>query len=74
MLISCTCLAYSRIGGPAVIHVSPHVASSAKEEQFLRGLSEMAVVLLLPEAYATSPLLRLLAREVLACASKRHLQ
>ncbi|KAF4521148.1 hypothetical protein B566_EDAN012914 [Ephemera danica] len=32
-----------RGGGPAVIHVAPYVANSAKEELFLRNVSEMVV-------------------------------
>ncbi|CAB3359141.1 Hypothetical predicted protein [Cloeon dipterum] len=57
-----------RVGGPAVIHVAPYVEKNIKEEDFMRSLSEMAVVLLMPEIYVTSPLLRLLVREALALA------
>ncbi|XP_059486173.1 sorting nexin-25 [Neocloeon triangulifer] len=57
-----------RVGGPAVIHVAPYVEKNIKEEDFIRSLSEMAVVLLMPEIYSSSQLLRLLVREVLALA------
>jgi hypothetical protein len=58
------------VGGPAVIHVAPYVEKKLKEEDFMRSLSEMAVVLLLPETYSTSHLLTLLVREVLALAGE----
>jgi len=60
-----------RVGGPAVIHVAPYVEKKLKEEDFMRSLSEMAVVLLLPDTYSTSHLLTLLVREVLALAGEQ---
>jgi sorting nexin-25 len=59
------------VGGPAVIHVAPYVEKKLKEEDFMRSLSEMAVVLLLPDTYSTSHLLTLLVREVLALAGEQ---
>lgn len=71
MLLSSTinCLfSYSRVesDNPPVFQLSPHVMSSEKEIEYLRTVSELLIMFLLPRSYSLSPA-KYLIREILCC-------
>ncbi|XP_056631886.1 sorting nexin-25 [Diorhabda sublineata] len=51
---------------PPVFQLSPHVMSSEKEIEYLRTVSELLIMFLLPRAYSLSPT-KYLVREILCC-------
>uniref|UniRef100_A0A6P7GFM5 Sorting nexin-25 n=1 Tax=Diabrotica virgifera virgifera TaxID=50390 RepID=A0A6P7GFM5_DIAVI len=51
---------------PPVFHLSPHVMSSEKEIEYLRTVSELMIMFLLPRTYSLSPT-KYFLREVLCC-------
>ncbi|CAG9859711.1 unnamed protein product [Phyllotreta striolata] len=51
---------------PPLFQLSPHVTSSEKEAEYLRTLSELLIMFLLPRTYSLSPS-KYFLREVLAC-------
>lgn len=61
-------LAYCRVESdhPPVFQLSPHVMSSEKELEYLRTVSELLIMFLLPRSYSLSPA-KYLIREILCC-------
>lgn len=51
---------------PPIFQLSPHVMSSEKETEYLRTVSELLIMFLLPRSYSLSPT-KYLVREVLCC-------
>nr|XP_023024783.1 sorting nexin-25 [Leptinotarsa decemlineata] len=51
---------------PPIFQLSPHVMSSEKELEYLRTLSELLIMFLLPRTYSLSPT-KYFVREVLCC-------
>lgn len=59
-------LAVGESDRPPVFELSPHVMSSEKELDYLRNLSELLIMFLLPRSYSLSPT-KYFLREVLSC-------
>lgn len=60
-------------GEDPVFILSAHLMSPAAELEYLRKLSELYILFLLPRCYSLSPM-KYLLREILACKSKFNLQ
>lgn len=51
---------------PPIFELSPHVISSEKELEYLRNISELLIMFLLPRSYSLSPT-KYFLREILSC-------